>query len=590
MSSKTDTMPFLVDITSSLIHGRPSFETGETLLLTQGGVGLYDGKLRLTDFDDGLAYVTTHRILWVREGVQEPKGLALALSSVLSAELDPGFLTRSPKIVVQLTQMTRNTSGALDLHENPPKSTVISPKLTTSPSVAPSAGLSGRGWICDICDHTNGPSDLSKCALCGVPKIERASAVLPTDAPATNPTPSSAAAYLYPSLDSMQEAGTAPIADTSDLLACEICTFLNTSDSSKCDMCGSPLSTVVLPSPAPNACSVCTFANPSSERQCQMCGSRLHAEAAEMQSPTSAAAAPGALQPSNGLIKLSFRKGGSREFYGHIKDSLSRKAWEKQQASNPTPSLGTKITASSVGGITGIIKNVNESKQIVDDSMTEAFRDMTRLMEKAAAMVELTKAISERLSSSSGFIASDDNVDLVAFRSYLVDLGIQNPVTKDIVGDSYIKELAFEIAGFLQKVLPKYGGMLSLADLYCLYNRARGGTALISPEDLNKACSSFEAHLLPFVLRKFDSGLLAVHSRQFTDRMGAEQVHRWIQESAHGLTATELALRHGMSPILVKEQLLAAEKQGLVCRDDTIEGIRFYSNVFATHPRLFVLG
>ncbi|KAG8337685.1 Vacuolar protein-sorting-associated protein 36 [Homalodisca vitripennis] len=46
------------------------------------------------------------------------------------------------------------------------------------------------------------------------------------------------------------------------------------------------------------------------------------------------------------------------------------------------------------------------------------------------------------------------------------------------------------------------------------------------------------------------------------------------------LSAEQLAQELGISVILAKERLLATEKAGKACRDDTIEGLRFYPNMF----------
>ena len=36
----------------------------------------------------------------------------------------------------------------------------------------------------------------------------------------------------------------------------------------------------------------------------------------------------------------------------------------------------------------------------------------------------------------------------------------------------------------------------------------------------------------------------------------------------------------GIAIVLAKERLLAAEDLGALCRDDTVEGLRFYPNLF----------
>jgi hypothetical protein len=48
------------------------------------------------------------------------------------------------------------------------------------------------------------------------------------------------------------------------------------------------------------------------------------------------------------------------------------------------------------------------------------------------------------------------------------------------------------------------------------------------------------------------------------------------------LTAAELSRRAGLAVVLARERLLAAERCGRICRDESIEGIRFYPNLFLT--------
>lgn len=44
----------------------------------------------------------------------------------------------------------------------------------------------------------------------------------------------------------------------------------------------------------------------------------------------------------------------------------------------------------------------------------------------------------------------------------------------------------------------------------------------------------------------------------------------------------QLAQLKDLSAILAMEHLLAAERAGLLCRDDTVEGLRFFVNRFAS--------
>ena len=51
--------------------------------------------------------------------------------------------------------------------------------------------------------------------------------------------------------------------------------------------------------------------------------------------------------------------------------------------------------------------------------------------------------------------------------------------------------------------------MLTLYDVYCMYNRSRG-TDLISPTDLKQACGLMDKLGLPIMLRELDSGVIVL--------------------------------------------------------------------------------
>jgi ESCRT-II complex subunit VPS36 len=51
-------------------------------------------------------------------------------------------------------------------------------------------------------------------------------------------------------------------------------------------------------------------------------------------------------------------------------------------------------------------------------------------------------------------------------------------------------------------------------------------------------------------------------------------------EDQGSLSAEELAQALGISVLLAKERLLTTEKHGKACRDESIEGLRFYPNHF----------
>lgn len=82
-----------------------------------------------------------------------------------------------------------------------------------------------------------------------------------------------------------------------------------------------------------------------------------------------------------------------------------------------------------------------------------------------------------------------------------------------------------------------------------------------------------------FRLHQFPSGVLVVqlktHSVEKTVPATAEFV------KLNGLAnASQLADAQGITVILAKERLLAAEEKTLLCRDDSVEGLFFYPNKF----------
>lgn len=122
--------------------------------------------------------------------------------------------------------------------------------------------------------------------------------------------------------------------------------------------------------------------------------------------------------------------------------------------------------------------------------------------------------------------------------------------------------------------------MMSLADVYCRVNRARG-LELLSPEDLLHAC-----HLLqgPIKLRKFPSGAMVLQLESHDDEMIAVDTLALVESNA-SLAVEDLAKLRNISLLLAKERLLAAERLGKLCRDESLEGLRFYPNFLINRPK-----
>ncbi|KAI1241898.1 hypothetical protein IHE44_0005402 [Lamprotornis superbus] len=176
-------------------------------------------------------------------------------------------------------------------------------------------------------------------------------------------------------------------------------------------------------------------------------------------------------------------------------------------------------------GIVGIERKLEEKRKETDKNISEAFEDLSKLMEKT-----------------------------IRFKSYLLSMGIANPVTRETYGSGtqYHMQLAKQLAGILQTPLEERGGIMSLTEVYCLVNRARG-LELLSPEDLVNACKMLESLKLPLRLRIFDSGVMVIELQSHNEEEMVAAALETVSEKG-SLTADEFAKLVGMSVLLAKER------------------------------------
>jgi ESCRT-II complex subunit VPS36 len=273
-------------------------------------------------------------------------------------------------------------------------------------------------------------------------------------------------------------------------------------------------------------------------------------------------------------VRLSFRQGADDDFYKKYKEVLDRKQWT--MASTPsTPSTQGRVTPRA--GIVGIERKLAEQHTRTSQNISQAFEDLSKLMDMAKEMVDISKSISEKIRLKQGDITEDETV---RFKSYLMSLGVSDPVTKATygAGSRYNEELAKELANVLAQPLKECGGMMTLPDVFCRINRARG-LELLSPEDLLNACMSLEKMDLPIKMHCFESGVMVLQLSDYRVEKTVEDTCS-VVSSSESVNAEEFAALIGISVILGRERLVAAEKSAGLCRDETVEGLRFFPNRF----------
>lgn len=117
--------------------------------------------------------------------------------------------------------------------------------------------------------------------------------------------------------------------------------------------------------------------------------------------------------------------------------------------------------------------------------------------------------------------------------------------------------------------------MMTITEVYCRINRARG-LELVSPEDVLNACKLLDG---PIKLRQYPSGAIILQLENHSDEQVAEDVKQLVKESG-SISIEECARLQNVSVLLAHERFLIAERAGKVCRDESIEGLRFYPNLF----------
>ncbi|XP_044735700.1 vacuolar protein-sorting-associated protein 36 [Chrysoperla carnea] len=273
---------------------------------------------------------------------------------------------------------------------------------------------------------------------------------------------------------------------------------------------------------------------------------------------------------TNNFIKLSFKDGLINDFTALLNRAIQERRWEILPEVVAKPAIKTRT------GIVGIERSIQKKQEETDKNISIAFQDLSKLMTMAKDMVQLSRNISNKIRERQGDITEDETI---RFKSYLMGLGIEDPVTRGEYKneDQYHKNLARQISTFLTEQVREVGGMMALADVYCRVNRARG-LELLSPEDLLNACRLLEPLNQPIRLHEFESGVKVIQLQSNNDASIVKATSEALE--IQSLTAEELAQSLGISVLLAKQRLLITEKYGEACRDDSIEGLRFYPNKF----------
>ncbi len=340
---------------------------------------------------------------------------------------------------------------------------------------------------------------------------------------------------------------------------------------------------------------------------------------------------------THGDFHLIFRNGQKDRdaFLDHLQKALTRRQWEETYRDGVRASAGARVGAVGLGssgnnrvvGVEAILQRNQHRHERAAKLTQEAFgkggskdkraEEVETLFREAKELTAIIHKYVATLEKNQKSDNGDEKEDTTELTSMLQGMGMITALTKDSASSGSFHELlARQICDFLHTnksfIMSKGGsGIMTLTDVYCLYNRARGAN-MISPEDLIDALKMMEQLGLGMKLREFDdSGVMVLQECNFDDSVMVKKLITYMEEqeggtsgsggggfmgfimggaegtevevkkrSYVGLTSLEAARVLKISPLLANEQLLSAERNGYLCRDVTLEGTRFYQNLF----------
>uniref|UniRef100_A0A0D9YGD4 Vacuolar protein-sorting-associated protein 36 n=1 Tax=Oryza glumipatula TaxID=40148 RepID=A0A0D9YGD4_9ORYZ len=271
------------------------------------------------------------------------------------------------------------------------------------------------------------------------------------------------------------------------------------------------------------------------------------------------------LPPSRSeVVAVVVSKGEADVFYGRLLEAVRARAWEVVAAVAAAPAGGSSAAQGApaeedlairmpVVGVSGILRMEQEAWESAGQNLQDAFQDLNALMSKAKEMMELAEKMRQKLLTNSSAQSNSNDEEMGSkqdMQDWLLSVGIVSPVTKETAGALYHQQLSRQ---------------------------------LISPEDLLQACSLWEKFDVPVMLRKFDSGVKVIQTKTHSDDEVFARISSLAQKEdalQKGISPSDAAFTLGIAPALAKEHLLNAESIGILCRDVSPDGLRFYINLF----------
>ncbi|KAG7194991.1 uncharacterized protein KQ657_004103 [Scheffersomyces spartinae] len=502
---------------------RPVLETDEHDIYVRDGVGIYQGKSKILERQDGRIYLTNRRIIYFDNKVNS-NSCCVYLTEISHGEPIGRFLRSSPKVKLYLRKGTiessnnNNNNNNISNNINNDNNNVSTSSPSPPPPLSSTSSLSSLTlkptkvtWTCQICSYNNADYFTGSQLDTGAVKLKCASCGIPPSIPYIRrflvaPTQTSNADQVtdrQPSLEVNSSGSSSNLKSSKNTIECPRCTFINHSSLTTCEICGSYLLQTASLELKTNS-----IVAPSSSSQTASVDIELE-DGIE------------AYTNNKAYIKVSFRKGGGEiEFNNLVNTAIEDIKWDEltkrggvnenavklNQQQKPLVSTGKAVRA----GISGLeVKNelTRKTNEIV---LQDSLYDLDLLMFKFEDIMKISESFKPLLKQNSLVITNRR----FSTNSIIPELNTSKK------SNIFHQELSRHLSEYLDSYeLVKQTSMITTQDLFANYNRyltmSQGfGTELISALDFNKAISMFDTLHLPIMVKKYErSGLLVVVRR-----------------------------------------------------------------------------
>lgn len=548
---------------------RPILQDNEYNVYIRDNVGLYQGRSKIMNHQNGRVYLTNKRLIYF-DNDDVKNCIAVELSWFKKANLVARYFRRSPKVTLYIKSSSTTTDDQVD--ETNLKNAVCT-----------------LDWVCKICSFNNhvlssfnfDVDELPRCTSCGIrPTKSYLKSVIEEGA-------------KHKERDVTPESITPePQSRTTSNNQCPKCTFQNHPALNFCEMCGTELT-------HPNSTRGFTVKNIAGSLSNVSLNSnplKLKLEDGEETYTND--------QP---YIKLSFRKGGESKFYEDVCRILDEIKWKtleergginkdgvKLSAPDDKPEIQKKTGGAGIHALEQLGELQRKQNEII---LSSSLDDLEQLMFKYQDLIKLSTSFNKLVKQQPAKIS----------KPVIPALNIKK------TSSLYHQELSRHISEFaINYRLTQKTSMISSQDLFAEYNRflvqSQGfGSELIIGTDFQKAIELFDSLKLPIVVKKYvKSDIFVISPRSNTNTYGEyiveylrNQEYEYIlmklrqeiiqdsnMENAlynavnYGKTISEISNQFNWSYNITIEELDKCVDEGLIVIDHHISGTFYYVNKF----------